>query len=157
MLADVTMSSLARFSCLDRQQRSFAAKQIFCLPGQRLKKTQNQKPKTKNQTIHNTKFHFHNSLRFWNLPKDLCILPCSKHCVHAQSDPGRSCRSFLNRTCSRVSYELRLNSVLSWNANYITKIFQLDFKECMRYTNILEGWFSPWGKVKWEGSFFETI
>lgn len=52
MLADVNMSSLARFSCLDRQQGSFTAKQILCLPGQRFKKKKKakQKPKPKNQT-----------------------------------------------------------------------------------------------------------
>lgn len=45
MLADVTPSSLARFSCLDRQQHSFTAKRIFCLAGLRLKQQQQQQKK----------------------------------------------------------------------------------------------------------------
>lgn len=57
MLADVNMSSLARFSCLDRQQGSFTAKQILCLPGQRFKKKKkpNKNPNQKTKPPSNTK------------------------------------------------------------------------------------------------------
>lgn len=49
MLADVTASSLARFSCLDRQPGSFTAERILCLVGLRLKK--NPKPKQQKPTF----------------------------------------------------------------------------------------------------------
>lgn len=108
MLADVTASSLARFSCLDRQPGSFTAERILCLAGLRLKKTQNQN--NRNQLLQ----------LFWVLKaakKPLYYALLQTLSEHMQSGPGRSCRSFLNRTCSSVSYELRLFSVLSRNAS----------------------------------------
>lgn len=153
MFADVSMSSLARFSCLDRQQGSFAAKQILCLPGQRLKKKKKskQKPKPPRNTQKPPTFRALPGSESWQGTSASCAVP-NVVCRHSLALEGAAGPSWAGRV---PVLAMSSDSVLSWNANYITKVFQLDFKGWMRYSNVLEGWFSPWGKAEWEGSFFE--
>lgn len=79
MLADVTTSSLARFSCLDRQQHSFTAKWILCLAGLRLKKKKAKEKKPHQQQ--KTTFAALSGSESCQETSTLCPVP-NIECVH---------------------------------------------------------------------------